>query len=76
VGTIRDFTFGDGVAFSSGKNKIVPSADGGSVYKQTITYNCKGNDKPSEEVLNSEKSDHEKTFKAMEAYAAAHPELY
>ncbi|GKA07034.1 root allergen protein-like protein [Tanacetum coccineum] len=108
VGTIRDITFGDGVSFSSGKNKvdvydpsnftygntffegdylrgtdsithlikIVPSADGGSVYKQTITYNCKGNDKPSEEVLNSEKSDHETTFKAMEAYAAAHPELY
>ncbi|GJV12064.1 root allergen protein-like protein [Tanacetum coccineum] len=109
VGTIRDFTFGDGVPFSSGKYKvdvydpsnftygytffegdylqgiadsithqvkIVPSADGGSVYKQTVTYNCKGNDKPSQETLDFEKSEYEKTSKAMEAYAAAHPELY
>ena len=56
--------------------KIVPAADGGSVYKQTVTYNCKGNAKPSEEALNFEKGEFEKTAKAMEAYAAAHPELY
>ena len=56
--------------------KIVPAADGGSVYKQTVTYNCKGNAKPSEEALNYEKMTFEKTGKAMEAYAAAHPELY
>ena len=56
--------------------KIVPSAHGGSVYKQTITYNCKGNAKPSEEGVNFEKSGFEKTFRAIEAYAAAHPELY
>ncbi|KAI3730053.1 hypothetical protein L6452_18729 [Arctium lappa] len=56
--------------------KIVPSADGGSVFKQTVIYNCKGNDKPSEEVLKAEKEIYEKTYKAMEAYGAAHPESY
>ncbi|PWA90165.1 ribonuclease 1 [Artemisia annua] len=109
VGTIRLFTFGDGVPFTSGKYrqdvvdasnlsqsytffegdnlmgildsvkadvKIVPSADGGSVFKQKITYNCKGDEKPSAETLNFEKELYEKTFKAMEAYAVAHPEEF
>ena len=56
--------------------KIVPSADGGSVFKQTITYNCKGDEKPSAETLNFEKEVSEKIFKAMEAYAVAHPEEF
>ena len=109
VGTIRLFTFGDGVPFTSGKYrqdavdasnlshsytffegdnlmgildstktdvKIVPSADGGSIFKQTVTYNCKGDEKPSAETLNFEKEVYEKTFKAMEAYAVAHPEEF
>ena len=56
--------------------KIVPSADGGSIFKQTVTYNCKGNEKPSEEVLKVEKEIYEKTFKAIEAYGVAHPDGY
>ncbi|PWA41937.1 ribonuclease 1 [Artemisia annua] len=50
---------------------ITSSADGGSVYKQTVTYNCIGENKPSAEALNFEKAEAEKTFKAIEAYAAA-----
>ncbi|GJZ62612.1 root allergen protein-like protein [Tanacetum coccineum] len=50
---------------------ITPSADRGSVYKHTVTYNCIGENKPSEEALNFEKAEYEKTFKAMEAYAVA-----
>ncbi|KAJ9546478.1 hypothetical protein OSB04_019021 [Centaurea solstitialis] len=109
VGTIKIFTFGDAVPFTSGKYKvdsvdvsnfsytysffegdnlmgildsitnhvkIIPSADEGSVFKQTVTYNCKGNEKPSEEILKVEKEIYEKTFKAIEAYGAAHPENY
>nr|XP_043608193.1 root allergen protein-like [Erigeron canadensis] len=60
----------------SSQVKIVPAADGGCVNKQTITYNCKGEDKPSEEILKKEKEIYETTYKAMEAYAAAHPEAY
>nr|XP_043633005.1 uncharacterized protein LOC122604170 [Erigeron canadensis] len=56
--------------------KIVPAADGGCVNKQTITYNCKGDEKPSEEILKKEKETYESTYKAMEAYAVAHPEIY
>nr|XP_043613322.1 MLP-like protein 34 [Erigeron canadensis] len=56
--------------------KIVPSADGGCVNKQTITYNCKGNEKPSEDFLKKEKEGYENTYKAMEAYAIAHPETF
>ncbi|KAJ0754002.1 putative Bet v I/Major latex protein [Helianthus annuus] len=56
--------------------KIVPSSDGGSVYKQTVVYNCKGAEKPSEEFLKTEKEVFESNFKAMEAYAVAHPEVY
>ncbi|KAJ9546403.1 hypothetical protein OSB04_018946 [Centaurea solstitialis] len=55
--------------------KIVP-AEGGSIFKQTVTYNCKGSDKPSEEILKAEKEIYEKTFKAMEAYGVAHPESF
>ena len=108
-GTIRLITFGDGVPFTSGKQKvdlvdpsnhsynftffegdnllgildsithhvkIVPSANGGSVFKQTVVYNCKGNEKPSEETLKFEKEALEKTYHAIEAYASAHPETY
>ncbi|KAK1433149.1 hypothetical protein QVD17_10055 [Tagetes erecta] len=55
--------------------KVEPSG-GGSVYKQTVTYNCKGAEKPSEDFLKKEKELYEKTYKAIEDYAAAHPEIY
>ncbi|KAJ9546634.1 hypothetical protein OSB04_019177 [Centaurea solstitialis] len=108
VGTIKVFTFGDAVPFTSGKYKvdavdpssfsytysffegdnlmgildsitnqikIVPT-EGGSIFKQTIVYNCKGNEKPTEDILKVEKEIYEKTFKAIEAYGTAHPESY
>ena len=55
--------------------KVVPS-DGGCVFKQTIVYNCKGDEKPSEDFLKKEKELYENTYKALEDYAAAHPEGY
>ncbi|KAI7743477.1 hypothetical protein M8C21_011328 [Ambrosia artemisiifolia] len=55
--------------------KITPT-DGGCVFKQTVIYNCKGDEKPSTDVLNFEKDVYEKTYKAIEAYVAAHPESY
>ena len=109
VGTIKLFTFGDGVPFTSGKYKVdaldasnfsysytffegdvllgildsinhhikvVPSAEGGSVFKQTVIYNCKGEDKPTEETLSFEKEQYVKTIKAIEAYGIAHPDAY
>nr|AHM10374.1 pathogenesis-related protein [Eclipta prostrata] len=56
--------------------KVVPSPDGGSVFKQTVVYSCKGDEKPSEEILKKEKELYENTYKAIEAYAVAHPETY
>lgn len=56
--------------------KIVPSDDAGSIFKQTVIYNCKGDDKPSKEILMFEKEMYEETYKAIEAYAVAHPETY
>ncbi|KAD4888258.1 hypothetical protein E3N88_20331 [Mikania micrantha] len=55
--------------------KVVP-CDGGCVFKQTVTYNCKGDEKPSEEFIKKEKELYENTYKAIESYAAAHPETY
>ncbi|KAL8231229.1 hypothetical protein R6Q57_001007 [Mikania cordata] len=54
---------------------VVP-CDGGCVFKQTVTYNCKGDEKPSEEFIKKEKELYENTYKAIESYAAAHPETY
>ncbi|XP_076884117.1 root allergen protein-like [Bidens hawaiensis] len=104
VGTIKTFTFGDAVPFTTGKYKVdaldvsnysfsysfidgdilmgilnsisynvkvVPSSDGGSVFQQTVTYNYKGDEKLSEEILKKEKETHEETYKAIEAYVAA-----
>ncbi|KAL8231227.1 hypothetical protein R6Q57_001005 [Mikania cordata] len=108
VGTIKIFTFGDGVPFKSAKYKVdaldisnnsysysfiegdnlmgilhtisyhvkVVSSEGGCVFKQTVKYNCKGDEKPSEEFLEKEKELYENTYKAIEAYAVAHPETY
>ncbi|KAJ0609742.1 putative Bet v I/Major latex protein [Helianthus annuus] len=109
VGTIRLFTFGDDVPFTSSKFKqdaideinfvynytffegdnlmgildsinhyvkVIPTDDEGCVFKQTVVYNCKSDEKPSTEFLKFEKELYEKTYKAIEAYAAAHPEAY
>ncbi|KAL8250975.1 hypothetical protein R6Q59_034668 [Mikania micrantha] len=54
----------------------VVSSEGGCVFKQTVKYNCKGDEKPSKEFLEKEKELYENTYKAIEAYAAAHPETY
>lgn len=54
--------------------KITPSANGGCVVKQTVTYKCKGDEKLPEEILKKEKEQYEGIYKAMEAFAAAHPE--
>ncbi|MFS7924487.1 putative Bet v I/Major latex protein [Helianthus anomalus] len=56
--------------------KIIPNAEGGSIFTQKVVYNCKGEEKPSTETLNFIKDMYEKTYKAMEAYAAEHPETY
>jgi hypothetical protein len=56
--------------------KIVPYADEGNVFNQTVIYNYKGDDKPSVYILNFEKELYEKTYKAIEAYAVSHPETY
>ncbi|XP_076925994.1 root allergen protein-like [Bidens hawaiensis] len=55
--------------------KLVPSGDG-CIFKQTIIYKCKGDEKPSDEVLKAEKELYKQTFKGIEAYAAAHSEEY
>ncbi|KAI3690979.1 hypothetical protein L2E82_49192 [Cichorium intybus] len=56
--------------------KFVPSADGGSVYKHTVVFNCKGDNKVPEDTINLMKEGLKKSFKGFEAYAIAHPEAY
>ncbi|KAL7595649.1 hypothetical protein Lser_V15G31320 [Lactuca serriola] len=56
--------------------KFVPSADGGSVYKHSTEFNCKPDAQLSEDILNFAKEAFKNTFKAIEAYAIAHPEAY
>ena len=56
--------------------KFVPSADGGAVFKNNSVLKCKGDAKPTEETINHFKESFKNTFKALEAYAIAHPEAY
>ncbi|GJT20326.1 root allergen protein-like protein [Tanacetum coccineum] len=56
--------------------KFVPSADGGAVFKDSVVFKGKGDAKPTEETLNQFKELFKNTFKAQEAYAIAHPEVY
>ncbi|CAH1454422.1 unnamed protein product [Lactuca virosa] len=56
--------------------KFVPSADGGSVYKHSTEFNCKPDAQLSEDILNLAKEAFKNTFKAIEAYAIAHPQAY
>ncbi|KAK9063739.1 hypothetical protein SSX86_017611 [Deinandra increscens subsp. villosa] len=51
--------------------QVSPAADGGAVYKHTTVFNCKGEKKPSEEVLNQANEGYKKVFKAIEAYINA-----
>ncbi|KAL7595652.1 root allergen protein [Lactuca sativa] len=56
--------------------KFVPSSDGGSVYKHTVVFTCKGDNTVPEETINLMKEGFKKSFKGFEAYAIAHPEAY
>ncbi|XP_071702321.1 root allergen protein-like [Rutidosis leptorrhynchoides] len=56
--------------------KFIPSSNGGSVYKHTMEFKCKGDSKLSEDQINVVKAGCGKTFKAIESYVHAHPEAY
>ncbi|GJZ41489.1 root allergen protein-like protein [Tanacetum coccineum] len=49
--------------------KLVPSADGGAVFKDSVVFKGKGDAKPTEETLNQFKELLITTYKAHEAYA-------
>ena len=55
--------------------KFIPSADGGCVYKHSMVFKCKGDATLSEANVSLMKEGIKKTFKAVEAYAIAHPEV-
>ncbi|KAL4579304.1 hypothetical protein LXL04_015445 [Taraxacum kok-saghyz] len=55
---------------------FVPSADGGSIYKHTVVFNCNGDNSVPEDTVNLMKEGLKKSFKGFEAYAIAHPEAY
>ena len=54
---------------------FLPSADGGCVYKHSMVFKCKGDAKLSEDNVSLMKEGIIKVFKAVEAYAIAHPEV-
>ncbi|KAJ9546460.1 hypothetical protein OSB04_019003 [Centaurea solstitialis] len=56
--------------------KFIPSSDGGSLYKHSVVFKCKGDAKLPEDTLNLVKESLKKTFKAIESHAIAHPEAY
>ncbi|KAL3505673.1 hypothetical protein ACH5RR_031055 [Cinchona calisaya] len=56
--------------------KILPSADGGSISKNTSTYYTKGDAKITEEDIKAGKEKAAALFKALEAYLLAHPDEY
>ncbi|KAI7755475.1 hypothetical protein M8C21_024338 [Ambrosia artemisiifolia] len=109
VGTIQSHVYGDGVPYTTSKQKfevvdlnnfyveytvfegdilsdyldsithrikISPTADGASVYKHTTVFNCKGETKPTEEVLNQTNEGYKKVFKAIEAYILANADAF
>lgn len=55
--------------------KVVPSPDGGSLYKNKITYHTKG-DEDCTEHANGGKDEGVALFKAIEAHVQAHPDAY
>ncbi|XP_035843521.1 root allergen protein-like [Helianthus annuus] len=56
--------------------KFIPSPNGGSVFKQTFVIRYKGDAKQMDDVINITKEAIKNTFKKMESYAIAHPEVY
>ncbi|KAF5745468.1 stress and pathogenesis-related protein [Tripterygium wilfordii] len=58
------------------KNKIVASADGGSIWKTTTTYHIKGDIVIPEDKLNEAKEKATAMFKVVEAYLLANPDAY
>ncbi|KAL4563060.1 hypothetical protein LXL04_027091 [Taraxacum kok-saghyz] len=54
--------------------KFLPSADGGSVYKHSMVFKCKGDAKLTDENVSLMKEGLKKTFKAIETYVISHPE--
>ncbi|GKE60062.1 root allergen protein-like protein, partial [Tanacetum coccineum] len=47
-----------------------------TVFKDSVVFKGKGDAKLTEETLNQFKEQFNNTFKAHEAYAIAHPEVY
>ncbi|KAK2984072.1 hypothetical protein RJ640_012023 [Escallonia rubra] len=56
--------------------KIVPSADGGSVYKNRSIYHTKGDAQIAEEEIKAGKDKAKGIFKVVEAYLHANPDAY
>lgn len=56
--------------------KITPSVDGGSVYKHTTVFNCKGEATVPEEMLTHTNEGYKKVFKAIEAHILANVDAY
>ncbi|KAJ0888990.1 putative Bet v I/Major latex protein [Helianthus annuus] len=78
VGTIKNITFGDAVPYKSAKYKVDAVDPSNYSYDYSIIEGDSliGAEKPSEEFLKTEKEVFESNFKAIEAYAVAHPEVY
>ncbi|PWA44463.1 ribonuclease 1 [Artemisia annua] len=87
VGTIKLFTFA--VPFTTGKYRQDTVDEKNLSFGYTffegdnlmgildsINQHIKSDEKPSDEVLQFEKEVREKTFRAIVAYAAEHPEAY
>ncbi|KAI3730065.1 hypothetical protein L6452_18741 [Arctium lappa] len=56
--------------------KISPGVDGGSVYKHTTVFNCKGEATVPEEMLTQTNEGYKKVFKAIEAHVLANVDAY
>ncbi|GKB69015.1 root allergen protein-like protein [Tanacetum coccineum] len=83
VGSIKRTTYGDAVPFTSAKYKIdaIDARNFSATYtvfevSYSVVFKGKGDAKPTEETLNQFKELFKNTFKAHEAYAIAHPEVY
>lgn len=56
--------------------KFIISTGGGSTYKHTVLYKCKGDNKLKDDDINLAKESVGKTFKAVEAFNIANPTAY
>ncbi|MFS7914246.1 putative Bet v I/Major latex protein [Helianthus anomalus] len=79
---ILSWTFFEGDALMSIINtatnhmKFIPSPNGGSVFKKIFVIRYKGDAKQMDDVINITKEATKNTFKKMESYVIAHPEVY